>query len=427
MTFSRSRRTPQRRGLATVWFAIVGLVLVGLFSLTIDTARVRYVHHQLQAAADAAALAGAQFVETDQSRARKAAVATALANTADKKFVQIRSNDGNDADGDVVVGVFDSKSRVFTATTRNPNAIKVNARRTSDSPGGALNLIFGAFWKTASSEVTGTAIAMAPAPGPAGIVLLDPAAAPELALTSDAKLSVIGGTIQINSNAGNALSVTGNGSISADAINVVGSMVQTGSSSVGKVNTGAPSVADPLGNLGVLTKADAKEQPMPTQTTGSGTVTLPAGYYPSIVSFSGNLKVQLKGTYIFAHGLELTGNTSLDASAGALLYAVDGPITLTGSGGVQLTTLQDGTQYGDVGIYMDRNNYSDVTLSGDGGAQVGTVYAPSSRVVLTDKSKISELGIVTLVAARAAITGSGSITVSASPGGGAGNGTSLVN
>jgi len=206
------KRSRFRRGVATIWFGIVGLALVGLFSFTIDFARVRFVHHQLQVTADAAALAGAGQITTgtnkQQKLARTAAVDVASKNFAadQTKGVVIRRNDSNDPEGDVVMGVFDPKTRIFKATTTSPNAVKVNARRTSDSPGGALKLIFGSFWGTSSSNITGTAIAIAATQGPAGITLLDSTAAPGLSVTSSGSLNVIGGTIQVNSSAPDAVS-----------------------------------------------------------------------------------------------------------------------------------------------------------------------------------------------------------------------------
>jgi hypothetical protein len=409
------------RGIATVWMAVAGLGLVGLFSLVLDLARVRYTQHQLQIAADAAALAVVQNpIQTikQQAAARALGAKTAGYNIAANGNVII------DPAADIVLGTYDSKTQVFTATNLSPNAAQVTARRTSGSPGGALKLMFGAFWGTAMSDVSATAIALAQAQSPPGIYLLDPTAGPELTMTGDTKLDVVNGTVQVDSSASNAVTLSGNAVVDASAINVVGSMIQTGSTSVGKVNQGAPSLPDPLASLET---PDVPRQSLPNPTGATTDPMLVPGYYANQLVFTGNAHVVLKhGLYILGNGIIMTGNTSLDASAGAMLYAVSGPITLTGNGGIKLTTMLDGTGYENIGIYMDRKNNSDVTITGDGGAEVGTVYAPASKVTLTGESRVSEIGIVTLIAAKATITGTANVTVDAQRTGGAPNPVTLV-
>src|SRR5438105_4135941 len=79
-------RPPQRQGMALVWVALVGIVFVVFFALAADTARVYAARHQLQNAADAAALAGVYRVRHDPGPgqtppdAHDTAVATAFKN-----------------------------------------------------------------------------------------------------------------------------------------------------------------------------------------------------------------------------------------------------------------------------------------------------------------------------------------------------------
>src|SRR4051812_23075716 len=60
-----ARRRNNRSGIALIWIAILGMVLVGLAGLALDTGYVMLTGHQLQNAADAAALAGANSVSFD--------------------------------------------------------------------------------------------------------------------------------------------------------------------------------------------------------------------------------------------------------------------------------------------------------------------------------------------------------------------------
>ena len=55
------RRHHRYRGVALIWVAILALVLILIVGLSLDVAKVSLVAHQLQNAADAAALAGARL------------------------------------------------------------------------------------------------------------------------------------------------------------------------------------------------------------------------------------------------------------------------------------------------------------------------------------------------------------------------------
>src|SRR3954453_6048554 len=111
----RAAALRNRRGIALIWFAIVGMVMVGLAGLALDTGYVMLTGHQLQNAADAAALAGANMVPFDKVQAVTDAVATAAANKAAQAPVQLN------AASDVIVGTYDRPSATFTAGGTSPN------------------------------------------------------------------------------------------------------------------------------------------------------------------------------------------------------------------------------------------------------------------------------------------------------------------
>jgi Flp pilus assembly protein TadG len=88
------RRFP--KGIALVWASVMILVMLLMVGLGIDMGKLAYNVHQLQNAADAAALAGAQVVRSDPGRARDLALQLALANRAEGLPVEIDRNDDND-------------------------------------------------------------------------------------------------------------------------------------------------------------------------------------------------------------------------------------------------------------------------------------------------------------------------------------------
>ena len=112
---------PKRRGAVYIWVAVFLLLFILLIGLVLDTAKVYYVKHQLQNAADAAALAGARVIKEDTYNARVIAANISSANDADGSAVLLNLNDAaNDPNGDIVIGRYNIISSTFTATTKAP-------------------------------------------------------------------------------------------------------------------------------------------------------------------------------------------------------------------------------------------------------------------------------------------------------------------
>jgi hypothetical protein len=107
----------RRRGIGYIWTAIFLFFIILLLGLSLDTAKLCLVAHQLHNAADAGALAGACAVKLDQDVARQQAIDTAYANLADRESVFLAPNPENDPNGDVVLGLWLPQSRIFEPTT----------------------------------------------------------------------------------------------------------------------------------------------------------------------------------------------------------------------------------------------------------------------------------------------------------------------
>jgi len=405
-----------RRGAITVYFAIFGIALVALFSLMLDFGRVRLVHHQLQAAADASALAAARLVQSDQLAARTAAIDIASSNLAEMKPVHLRSNDNNSATGDIVFGLFDTKSKSFTATTQSPNSVKINARRTQDSPDGALKLIFGSFWHTPMSDVTATAIALTSDPAPPGLILLDLTADKELNMSGSASVHVIRGSVQIDSSSDDAINMTGGSQVDAIALNAVGSQNLSTSRYTGNYKKAAPCLQDPFKEMSMPSmKSPTPDEFGPVVVNGNQHQDLRPGHYTGGINANGNSSLTMaRGTYFIDGGLLITGGASLDASAGVLLYINSGRVTLTGGGETTIKPLADLSNYSDITLLMGRDNDSDVTLTGGSNLRVyGITYAPLSHLELTGSGDLR--GFKLVIGSTAELTGSGDITID--PGG----------
>jgi len=388
-------------GVVLVLMAICFTVLVLLVGIAIDTAKVLFTAHQLQVAADAASLAGACFVKTDATFARQQALDTAVRNFAYGQSVQLRLNTDNNADGDIVIGHYDRNLRTFVPNLTAVNAVKVVARRTSDSLGGPLPLSFGPIVGVQNSDVARSAIAIASGGTGAGLIALNPHGI-GLEIQGDVTVDVNNGAIQVNSDGSNAVTMIGNSySLEATELNVNGNLTgkyQTPPNP--SLHTNAPPIPDPL--------AGVPEPTVPTPPNGQSITTSGTynpGYYSGGIDIVSNTNVILKpGIYILGgKGLVIGGNASLNAQG--VMFFVTGDtstVDISGTGTVIANPLKydadpnyfydptwsypsgtNFTNYEGITIFIDRENIKNVNLQGNSGLNLtGTLYFPSNNVSL---------------------------------------------
>src|SRR5687768_13834278 len=203
-TNSRTTRPAVRRGATLVWVAIMLVVFVGMLAMCIDWGYAFYTSQKLQNAADAAALAGVKRVWWNHGDARERAIAMAASNEAGGSPVVLVDNPTNDPNGDVIIGKYDTATRVFTPTLDplETNSVAVNARRVAD--GGThqpLPLIFGGIFGITSTDITRWSIAVANGgPTYADIIALNEEDRQSLYLYGDGYLDLgEDGTAQVNS------------------------------------------------------------------------------------------------------------------------------------------------------------------------------------------------------------------------------------
>jgi hypothetical protein len=174
----------------------MGVMLICFVGLAMDAAVVYLAGSHLQIAADAASLAGAQFVRAradDAIQPRTKAQEIALTNKALGTPVNLSLNKGNAVDGDIVLGRYYRFSNsdycldhvpsyccdsppCFDDTSTSPNAVRVRARRTSTFDGhGQIPLVFGAtpLINVTGVDVSRTATAVISGGTGAGMIILD--------------------------------------------------------------------------------------------------------------------------------------------------------------------------------------------------------------------------------------------------------------
>jgi Flp pilus assembly protein TadG len=416
------------RGIALVWGAVVVLLLILLVGLSLDTAKVYLVVHQLQNAADAAALAGAIDVKADRSKARVQAQAIAAQNIADSNFVTLNLNEDNDPNGDIVLGWYNRLLKTFTPVVdaNDPaNSVMVVASR-NQTHDGPVSLNFGPIVSVNSISLSGKwqlksgtyAIAMAVGGTGAGLIALaDTGRGVEM--NGDFTLTVVPmppalpgeGEVQINSGDDDALTVIGNSTqIDASAINIWGDAYLTSDELEIPYTTEAPPIPDPLASLPEPTWSDTNDLTTATKLRVGDphpnwnriTINSPdpngnpweiyPGYYSGGFYIDGGDAPNTPCVH-FNPGVYILGGSSGAKTAGLCVqaggYAVseeamfyitgDGIVDIQGNGGLRATPPKSGTYEG-VTIFQARDNYNESWIQGTADLDLdGTLYFPHSE------------------------------------------------
>jgi len=231
----RVGRRHQAQGTALVWVTGMLVVWVGFVGLTIDIGMAFLAAHQLHNAADAGALAGAQWVKLDKDRAVTETANTAKANFALRNDVDLEYSYANGVfsnDEDIVLGRYYPQRRRFNMTpyfepnVAQANAVLARARRATDALDKEVKMPFGRVVDVniLPMDVVRHAIAYCLDTSGAGIIALKPTGT-GLTMGGNFTIQVPKGDIQVNSDSHNAVVFNGTpkeGDIVAVQMNVCG-------------------------------------------------------------------------------------------------------------------------------------------------------------------------------------------------------------
>jgi hypothetical protein len=385
--------TNGNEGIALIWASLVMFALMLFAVLVINTGYMVVTRGQLQTTADAAALAGARFVQTDQALARGKATYFGLANRAAAVHIQLDPNVGNSVHGDIVLGRYDMDDRIFTPDLDNPNAVMVNARRTDASLNESVLMpLLMPNANTNNIDIAASAIARVQGGFGAGVIALNEDQPCSLDLDGSAgSLNVDNGAIYVNSDDPEAVCHSGKPDVGAEGIYTAGDFDKNFEKQAnydGDMYPDSDPIPDPLADLPAPfydTDADLGT----VHNNGGGTMDLIPGYYSGgITQQNGTLNLA-PGIYILdGAGLNYTGGT-LNAE-GVMFYVVGGPIDIRGDGIVNITAPDsiahpphpasaDITPYEEsaVAIFQARNNTTPSRVLGLGDLSIsGTMYFP---------------------------------------------------
>jgi Mg-chelatase subunit ChlD len=142
----------QEKGQVMILFAAVLPIFIGITSMSVEVGMMYYAKNQLQITADASALAAVQeLIANDPVGARNRAMAMAASNTVTGNSIAL------DPATDIEFGRWANGQ--FVPDGVNADAVRVTARRTSQSANGALPLYFAPLLGFNEVDITATAVA----------------------------------------------------------------------------------------------------------------------------------------------------------------------------------------------------------------------------------------------------------------------------
>jgi hypothetical protein len=188
-----------------------------------------------------------------------------------------------------------------------------------------------------------------------------------------------------------ALKRTGSGSISAQAIGIVGNYSQTGSGSISPTpTTGMTAVSDPLSLTAPSYVASSCNAAF--NHSGSSSVTIPGPStpggticYDGISNTGGGTITFPTGTYVINGNFTNSGSSGLSGLSGVTFYMAPGNNTLSisGSGTINLSAPNTGV-YSGILFYQDLGDTKTMSISGSSsGTFSGIFYAPGAELDLT--------------------------------------------
>jgi hypothetical protein len=232
-------------------------------------------------------------------------------------------------------------------------------------------------------------------------------------------LSVQGAPVVVDSAGRPAVTLTGNGSIKAPSVGVVGTVSLGGNGTITNLSTGISPVPDPL--AGVRTPALTRPPTVPSVSVSGGSKTISPGVYQNIsVTNQGSLTMN-PGTYVIVGQFSFTGQGQVTGSGVSLYLACasyptpcspgarGAGISLTGNGAFHLTGPTSGCL--PMTIFADPKNTSTISLTGNAGDSLGgIIYAPSGSTVLTGNGSTFVLS-GPVITGTAQVSGNGNITL----------------
>jgi hypothetical protein len=380
----------RRRGAVIVYAALTITLLIGLAALAID---IGFKHDRLrhvQAATDAAAMAGATDIFKNWKRN-----GYDWANSAKQAARAIATANG------YTDGVDGCSVTVNAPPNSGPNVGKKYYVEVNITHSGAA--YFSRVFSQQVLKTSARAVARASYVQISdGIIVLDLEDKNTFNAHGNGVINIIGAPVTVNSNHPEAAITNGStdAQILATGFDITGGYIETGGSTFRAadgslpppMNLGTPPKPDPLAYLPIPNAATMPAGTITVVNDGMGykTYTLTPGVYEGGLDYSGKANVIMEpGIYYMKEGGFSFAGQGYLKGAGVMIYndtsanSNSQDISITGQGSVELSAPSSGVYQG-ILLFQERTSATEITVSGSGLYKVsGVFYAANARVNVT--------------------------------------------
>lgn len=404
------RLATDNRGAVAAFAAIGAVVLLGFAALGLDVGHAYVEQSRLQTATDAAALAAAGLIGPNS--------ASQVMARARQYAARNLSSDPNDANPpltgatiSVDQGRWDAARRIFTVTNDAPDAVRIVARR-SETAGKPVNAGFAALFGHDHFDISVQAIATRRRA--VCLLALEPAAAKAVELSGGSDIDMPDCGVQINSSGAPALRGSGNASITAASICVVGGVSVDGTVTPAPEPACAP-IADPLAGLAAPAYGACDHN---GYSASGGTRTLSPGVYCGGIELKGGASGTFQpGIYVIKDGpLKTSGGSSITGDGVAFyLVGAGAVVNVSGGGAVHLKAPRTGPLTGLI-FAQGPGVAAGATSKLSGGSEMfyeGTIHLPGHKIELSGGSTGTAPPYTIFIAKSLLISGGGALTVNA--------------
>lgn len=362
-----------RRGVTTVYAAVVLVALCGLVSFGVDLGRAQLAKTELRGAADAAARAAMNGSMKKRKDIRKRAIDTAAANTCDGTPVALTKED-------VELGTWNASTRTFSKGDvagddeddgSSFTAVRVTAHRTA-ARGNPIELVFARVVGRDSIDITASAVALgSSSAGASGFMSLGDLSFENSSFAGSYDPNVT--TNPTQASAGSNAGVGANDTILIkNTITIKGNLYRGPSSNID--NQGTLNVSGDI----ITTPSDLTAPSMPAWTPSPN-----PGGIPQTYTVSSNTTLA-GGTYWFT---SLTISSTLTFSGPATVH-VNGNLVIKGN---ELRAYQTKPQ--NLVIYQHGDNRTFGDPGGNDAVVTARVIAPGANLSFNNKLTFRGSGV----------------------------------
>ena len=380
-----SRFVRDQRGVSAIIFALILPVLFGFVGVSVEVGLWYSKKRNLQAAADAGAMAAVRVLIASGTwtDAETAAIAFAVHN------------------GAVAANVDPNKpptSGTYTNVVTYPYAVEVIVTESQ-------TLMFSAVFLSTAVTVTARAVANGGEGDEACLIALNPTINDAVEVTGSADVSLNGCGVAVNSSSSDALTVSGSGYFSAPSAMIVGNYDADAADFVVPTKlTGASPVTDPYASLDIGTPGACVAGNTSQAIGPAATVTLAATTtYCDGLDLRGTLNLNGNTLYIKGGTFNINATANLTGTGTVILTGTTGDyatISINGSATVDITAPTSGTFKG-LAIVQDPDAPAgnDNTINGNASTAItGAIYFPSGDVTYSGNSSVAATGCTRIIA-----------------------------